>query len=208
MTWTVDTVPWALKPLVWFYGIVAASLFWLFLTVWRVTLNVRIEGQLDSPIQVLWHQHLVLYFLIHKKFDPTSCWMQHPALYMKPIHLLLQWKGVRKLAFGSSGSKGRAALSHVIAHVNSGGTTVICPDGPAGPPMTIKKGVFILAKENQSCVNAISFQCEKPIYLPTWDRKIIPLPFSTVRVRINPSIQACPDKSEVLQQKLSSFLAS
>jgi len=201
--WSVQNTPYGIRPFIWLYGILGASLIWLFLTLWRKTIRVTFSGDGDRRIDVLWHENLILYFLFHPKTQPKSIWMQHPALYMKPTHQLLHWMGVEKMAFGSTGNGGRAALDEVISFLQEGGSTVITPDGPAGPPLSIKKGVLILSIQTKTPVTPVCFHCSHPIRMPTWDGKIVPRPFSSVRIHCHSAVKLDMEDSRILSDALS-----
>ena len=184
-SYSVESAPALIRGLTVVYGFSVAALIWLFLFVYRLTLRVQVLGDRETRIEALWHENLLFYFLVFNKSRRESVWMQHPALYMKPIHLLLNWRGVKHLAYGSSGNDGKSALDQVIGGLNEGKMTVITPDGPAGPPLTLKRGVVLLAEQTGLPVTAISFQAQWCVRLPTWDKKRIPLPFSAVTVHFH-----------------------
>ena len=107
MNYTVRDAPIWLRGPVWVYGFSTAALLWVFLRVYRLTLRIEFHGRRDARIEALWHEDLLLYFLTFTGRPGESIWMQHPALYMRPVHLLLRWRGVTELAYGSSGHDGQ-----------------------------------------------------------------------------------------------------
>ena len=203
MKWTVETAPKTIKFIVSIYGLIGACLLWFILALWRQTIKYRVTGDGDRRIEALWHHNLILYFMFYSKTKQKSCWMQHPALYMKPTHYLLKWMGVDRLAFGSTGNAGKAALEEIISLLLKDYKTVITPDGPAGPPLTAKKGVFLLSAKTDLPVTAVAFHCSKPMRLPTWDRKILPWPFSTVRIHFHSSLNICHKNHDTFSHQLS-----
>jgi lysophospholipid acyltransferase (LPLAT)-like uncharacterized protein len=108
--------------------------------------------------------------------------MNHPAWYMKPIHIFLGWMGVRSLVLGSSGHGGRAALAALVPHLRTGAATFLNPDGPHGPAHVVKDGVLDLAIATGAPVVAMRCACHRALRLPTWDRKLVPVPFSRIDV--------------------------
>jgi lysophospholipid acyltransferase (LPLAT)-like uncharacterized protein len=91
---------------------------------------------------------------------------------------------------GSSSRGGQKALLQMIRHLNLGNricTTVL--DGPQGPPYIAKKGLLLLAKKSGvplipgiwSARRAITFE-------KSWDKTMIPWPFSRVVVAYGPPL--------------------
>jgi lysophospholipid acyltransferase (LPLAT)-like uncharacterized protein len=85
---------------------------------------------------------------------------------------------------GSSSHGGAPALRSCIRALKSGSTIVITPDGPRGPREIVKKGVAQIALLSGAPVIPVSVVAENALRLNSWDRTMIPLPFSKVVVRI------------------------
>jgi lysophospholipid acyltransferase (LPLAT)-like uncharacterized protein len=85
---------------------------------------------------------------------------------------------------GSSSHGGAPALRRCIRALKSGSTIVITPDGPRGPREIVKKGVAQIALLSGAPVIPVSVVAENALRLNSWDRTMIPLPFSKVSVRI------------------------
>lgn len=182
---TVANAPW---PLLWaanLFGAVAA-LGWLTLAFF-LRLLLRIEWLPTTPptgaaIYVFWHQWLPVWFVINPALNTPQVWMQHPVLGMRPIHFTLLMMGVKKLIYGSSGHGGRAALDQLARWVAQGHSTVLTPDGPAGPPKKAKSGAVELAAQTQVPLVPVRFEVSRKWLMPTWDRKVFPLPLAKVSV--------------------------
>ena len=181
----VDKVPFILRPLIFLYGWSMALLFRIVIVTLRATCKIIIQKPLasDNAIYTFWHDQLLLYFMTFHKPWGRQVWMNHPLWYMKPVHLTLcKFMGVEKLALGSTGTSGTSALADVIGYLGKGYSTVITPDGPAGPAYRAKTGIFTMARESKRPIIAIQFKVSRFIRLPTWDRKIFPLPFSKIEI--------------------------
>ena len=59
---------------------------------------------------------------------------------------------------------------------------LIAPDGSTGPAHEFKPGAIMLARLSGSPVVPLSFSCTRGVKLGTWDRLLLPLPFSRVEV--------------------------
>jgi lysophospholipid acyltransferase (LPLAT)-like uncharacterized protein len=87
---------------------------------------------------------------------------------------------------GSSSKGGREALRHMIARLRAPGgvkkaATVL--DGPRGPRCVAKAGMILLAKRAELPLLPVMVSAYPALTLKkTWDRTLIPLPFSRVLV--------------------------
>lgn len=164
---------------------------YLILTVLRATLRIRRIGvehiKKDTPyIFAMWHDHNGPMFATSFFRDTGGDFilLNHPIWVMKPVHVLLRLLGVRRLALGSTGHGGRAAATEVVAALKRGCYSHINPDGPAGPPHQLKKGVLHIAAESGAAIVPVQFHCERQWVLKSsWDGKRLPLPFSRVTIQ-------------------------
>ena len=123
--------------------------------------------------------------------------MNFPAWHMKPIHILLKLIGTKKLALGSSGHSGKAALKEVIGYLKQGYNTVINPDGPSGPVKKLKHGVLEMSLATGVPVIPLKIITSKKIeFSKTWDKKRIPLPFSVLTVEYGEPVQVTAETYE------------
>ena len=213
MSWRVDNLPRVLQPLLWLEGTCAAALLWLLWALLKATVRVRHVGRPPddaavSSIECAWHDCLLPYFLIRMPYPKAYVWMNHPAWFMKPIHVLLGWMGVDELALGSSGHGGRAALAALIPSVQAGKPTFLNPDGPYGPAHQVKDGVLDLSIATGVRILALRFEYSAALRLPTWDRKFIPLPFSRVDVVYTPIDAVRPDTREASRAEIGRALGA
>jgi lysophospholipid acyltransferase (LPLAT)-like uncharacterized protein len=93
---------------------------------------------------------------------------------------------VERLGFvairGSSSRDGASGLRNLQRAYLSGHYCAITADGPRGPAQVAKPGVTQLAKLVDSTVSAIYVHPEKAWELRSWDRFLIPKPFSRVTI--------------------------
>ena len=86
---------------------------------------------------------------------------------------------------GSSANKrkkkdkgGAAALAETTRRLRTGSVVCITPDGPRGPAEKVLAGPVILAQRTGAAIIPYALAC-KPVWrLDTWDRFMIPMPFS------------------------------
>ena len=90
---------------------------------------------------------------------------------------------------GSSSRGGALALRMCIRELQRGNPIVITPDGPRGPCEIAKKGVAQIALIAGADVIPISVVPERAWRLRSWDRFMIPKPFSRVTIRIGAPLE-------------------
>jgi lysophospholipid acyltransferase (LPLAT)-like uncharacterized protein len=175
------------------YGYVLGFLWFMGLLLLRLTLAVRVTGaknlSADSNyIFCIWHEAGPLSFQwwtprfpLYMRHRPHA-WMQHPAWYTKPVGVLLNLIGVRQLVLGSTGNGGRRAADELVAYLKAGYSTLIAPDGPSGPARTMKKGVLHMALQSGVPIVPLRVAATRSFRSKSWDRKMQPLPFSTIHV--------------------------
>lgn len=86
---------------------------------------------------------------------------------------------------GSSNRTGAKALRDLYQIIHHDGvSTVTTPDGPTGPIFKFKPGAVMLSQLSQCPILPMAFVAESAWYLKSWDRFIIPKPFSRVTINI------------------------
>jgi lysophospholipid acyltransferase (LPLAT)-like uncharacterized protein len=191
------------------YGFIVAALFWV---AWRLlgfTVNVRhINAPTATPhtVDCAWHETLLPYFVGAMPYRKAYVWMNHPAWYMKGIHVFLKWVGVRQLVLGSSGHGGRKALHALVPLLKQGASTFLNPDGPYGPLHVVKDGVLDLAEQSGLPVVAIHVKCHRAWRISTWDRKWIPKPGSLVELTYSDPWLVTPANRETVRVSIEKHL--
>lgn len=208
--YTVTDVPLWCRPLHLLLSVLVAftvySIFVLFHFLCRI--EYRGKGQLiSSPnhIYSMWHENLIPYFIVHIRYKRKYTWLNHPAWFMKPIHMILFMMGTKKLALGSSGNSGRKALNEIIDDLKDGKNTVINPDGPSGPVKELKEGVLEMALVTG--VPVVPLKIITPVawvWKFTWDHKRIPVPFSKVIVEYGTPVKVTEENYEKAKQEIVS----
>ena len=93
---------------------------------------------------------------------------------------------IRRFGFdvvrGSSSKMGSTALLQLSQVLAEGGDVVITPDGPRGPAYQLGPGPVFLAQKTGAPVLPINLEYSHCWRINSWDRFILPRPFSQVRV--------------------------
>ncbi len=188
----VDKIPWYMIPFFLLFGYGIGVFFFVYIWLMHLTCRIQFTGTNpalnSSAVYCIWHESLVLYFIAFPKVS-KQVWMNHPAWYMKPVHVLLRLTGVEHICLGSSGNSGKLALQHVIEYLLKGYSTTVACDGPAGPPKELKPGVLLMSRDAKVPVIPLRFSCSRSFRIGGWDRKIIPGLFSEITVHIGPDTQ-------------------
>ena len=96
---------------------------------------------------------------------------------------------------GSSTRGGAEAFRRLVRLGRSGGNLVLTPDGPKGPRQVAKVGVVQLARATGLPIVPMAFGCSKKKLFASWDRFIMPYPFSQGIFLIGTPLSVPPDAS-------------
>jgi len=91
---------------------------------------------------------------------------------------------VKKLGFfpfrGSPGKGGAAALKGIISAFRNGPGGGFVADGSQGPAQVAQKGLLLLAMYSGSPIFPVSFAANRCWRFRTWDKTLLPMPFTRV----------------------------
>ena len=161
------------------------------LQLWARTLRFEIDdraGVVGTPatpryIGALWHNRLLLLPHVIQRYLPQR---KGAALISASRDGALLADLVQRFGFdvvrGSSSRKGVAAMLQLADVMANGRDAVITPDGPRGPAYEIGPGIVFLAQKSGAAVVPINMEYASCWRLKSWDRFILPRPFSAVRV--------------------------
>ena len=102
---------------------------------------------------------------------------------------------------GSSSRGGQRGLREMEAMVKAGGAVAFTIDGPRGPRYVAKKGPVLLARLTGLPITAFYVAVEKSWVLKTWDRMVIPRPFSRAYVRVAKFIYVAADADDAALER-------
>jgi lysophospholipid acyltransferase (LPLAT)-like uncharacterized protein len=121
---------------------------------------------------------------------------------------------IRKFGFvavkGSSSRNAVRALLGLRRALEEGWTVAFTLDGPRGPRYKVKPGPVALARSSGVSLTMFHAAVDRAWVLNTWDRLIIPKPFSRILMRFGRLItvpaHACDEDLERYQQELQDSL--
>ena len=110
-----------------------------------------------------------------------------------------------------STSRGGAAAIRQLKHYAKFSNIGLTPDGPRGPRRKMSPGLIFLAGKLGLPIIPIGIGVSSPLRLNTWDRFVIPKPWSRIRLIIGPRIpiprknsrEELASKSESIEQILN-----
>jgi lysophospholipid acyltransferase (LPLAT)-like uncharacterized protein len=192
-----------MRPL--YRSILAAATFHRFLyhlvRIYSGTFRLRIENEapwrrmIDKGTPVLlcaWHQQFfaaIRPFKRYARYQPALMISQsRDGSIIAAVARQTGWKTVR----GSSSRGGKPALRSMIRHLQCAGLAAHILDGPTGPMGTVKAGAIRLAHAAQATIVPFSVSADRAVYFHSWDRFMLPLPFSRVTLRFGDPLRFTP----------------
>lgn len=169
-----------------------------FIQVYSMTLRLRIVNEekwqnlLKSGRPVLlcaWHQQLfsaIRYFRTYSKFNPGLMISQSKdGDLIAGVANKTGWYTPR----GSSTRGGKNAMDAMIKHLKEYGFGAHLLDGPTGPVGKVKAGIIKMAQETDAFVVPFYITVQKAWLFNSWDRFVLPKPFSKVTLTFGDTIQ-------------------
>jgi lysophospholipid acyltransferase (LPLAT)-like uncharacterized protein len=153
------------------------------LRTWRLTVRVQSRnGGVRKPpyVLALWHGRVI--GSIMDNYDCGCVTMASRSSDGALAAGIVEQLGITA-ARGSSSRGGREALTEMEDMVRSGVPfAALTVDGPRGPWREVKPGVLALARRLSVPLIPITFSCRRTWVLRSWDRMVLPKPFSRVVV--------------------------
>ncbi|NPB03667.1 MAG: lysophospholipid acyltransferase family protein [Thermotogae bacterium] len=156
------------------------------LSLWVKTLRIELileSEPLFPSVAVFWHGRMLILPVVFKDVaDRVS------VLISNHRDGELAAKVIRELGFkvvrGSTGrgKGGSSAFLKMLSLLEKGESVAITPDGPRGPREVMKEGAIKLSRKSGAPLLPITFGCSRGYKLSSWDRFLIPAPFSKCRV--------------------------
>lgn len=142
---------------------------------------VREQGA--AVIFALWHRHAFFVPLLRgvQRQPITVLLSAHRDAQIVAVAVRL--RGLKVVA-GSSTRGGLKAYLHLRRVLDQRESVCITPDGPKGPAEQVKAGVIHLAQLSGCAIVPVAVACSRVHRLRSWDRSVLPLPFSRVVIAL------------------------
>jgi hypothetical protein len=141
----------------------------------------------------LWHGRMFLSIQAHRGEGIATM-----ASQSKDGEWIARWleKNGYAVVRGSTTRGGSRALRQMVRLVRSGRHAALTVDGPKGPPRVVQPGVVQLARLTGAWILPITSSSSRPRFLASWDRYLVPYPFSKAVVAYGDSFPIPPDVSD------------
>ena len=123
----------------------------------------------------LWHGRMFLSIQAHRHEEIVTM-----ASQSKDGEIIAGWleRNGYSVVRGSSTRGGSEALREMVRRIRSGSNAALTVDGPTGPPRRAQPGIVQLARLTGGWILPVSSSSGRPKFLRSWDRYLVPMPFS------------------------------
>ncbi|HVN84441.1 MAG TPA: lysophospholipid acyltransferase family protein [Candidatus Binatia bacterium] len=177
--------------------------------LWVVAKTIRIEyrgadtlfgcwARGERVIIAFWHNRAVLMPVPYRGEKMCIMNSQHRDGEIA-TRALARW-GIRSVR-GSATRGGVGGFLQLVDAYRAGYDLAVVPDGPRGPRYVVKPGVIHLAKATGARIFPVAYDAAWKRRLRSWDRLIIPLPFSRVVFVVGEPIAVVRDSDEVALER-------
>ncbi len=174
---------------------------WLLVRLIGPTLRYSVSTEEGGPsgdwagcaIYAFWHRCIIpaLYYYRRRRIGVMTS-SSFDGEYIARIINKFGFRAVR----GSSTRGGGRALQEMQDVLDAGDAVAFTIDGPRGPRYVAKRGPVLLARNTNLPIYVFHCAVERAWVLNSWDRFMIPRPFSRVAVRFSRVIEVPPDAEE------------
>ena len=196
---------------------VAFSAAWL-LRIWFASCRTTVHGADfrrraeegdKAVIAIFWHYSL-LYIFYHLRTESAAVLVSasEDGDYIAALARSLKFNTVR----GSRNRRGLRALKELIGCLERGEHVGIVADGSQGPPLVVQPGAILMASRTGSPVLPMTWSASRYIAFHSWDRTVLPLPFSRIHFHYGEPLYVPPGTSgsevELYRRQLEERLAA
>lgn len=149
-------------------------------------------------IYASWHGRLVLFFLLAKINDTAVMTSNSKD---GAFAAAMQKAGGCAVFRGSTKKGGKNALEKITEYmINEGRPAMLSVDGPTGPIFETKMGVAKLGQDTGYPIIPVTFSGKRVKVIKSWDRCMVPKPFSKCTITFDDPIYATEDLEETIKK--------
>lgn len=176
-------------------------LIYLLLKALFFTYRLRITYEHDMPIAThqqpgifyFWHQGIISGMLFFSRTKHQGYCIVSPSKDGKIAGFLCKKLGFTVL-YGSAHKNTISLLRQTFTVLDQHQQICLIGDGSRGPAFRLQPGIIHLAERTQLPLVFIECKPKKALTLSSWDHFHIPLPFSTIEVRIHQPVYPALDR--------------
>ena len=137
------------------------------------------ENQGKNFILAFWHRHLLFmpYSYRGRRISVLVSQSKDGELIASTVARL----GIDSTR-GSSSRGGVSGMKTMLKKAAEGWDIAFTPDGPRGPAREVQPGVILAAAATGLPIQPVAIAASRAKLLRSWDRFLVPLPFSTVHI--------------------------
>jgi lysophospholipid acyltransferase (LPLAT)-like uncharacterized protein len=190
----------------------ASTVFYWIIRLYSATFRLKVEGETQwfnyfeqggKVLLCAWHQQFFTGVRLCKKYRKYQPSLMSSKSLDGQIAAGIAGRAGCYTVWGSSSNSASAALREMIRRLNDHRLAVHILDGPRGPLGVVKPGAIAIAQGAGAVIVPIVIIADRAWYLHSWDRFMIPKPFSRVTVKYFAKIELPPemDKAEYENQR-------
>ena len=165
----------------------------------------------ETPRVILfWHEALLPLLWHHRNQDLAVLVSDsRDGQYVGDLGLALGYRVIP----GSSSKGATRALLKAVRALREGCSVGFSPDGPRGPRQTMKPGVILAAQRARAPIVPVHATSDRAWRLNSWDKFLIPKPFSRVRIfygqpfTVGPGEQALADATATATSAMADLVS-
>ena len=171
-------------------------------TIGRDRLRPLLESR--KVIFAFWHSRILLVSYIYKGLNAVT--LVSKSKDGEIIARILHRQGQFSVR-GSTGKGGLRALAQQIKRMNTTGDPgAVIPDGPQGPCCKVQPGIITLAQKTGFSIVPITYSARRVKVFDSWDRFMLPWPFTRCRVVYGEPVRIEPDADAASRERSRKFL--
>ncbi len=159
-----------------------------------------VQNYSGNYILTLWHGR-IFYLFYHLRRRADFHLLISPSVdgdLLARLALLMGYSVIR----GSSFKKAISSTRSLIKILKRGERIIIIADGSRGPRLKAQSGCIQIAGITNSPVIPMTYGAKRKIELSTWDRFVLPLPFSCCTINYGNLISVPPHPNEkIIEEK-------
>jgi lysophospholipid acyltransferase (LPLAT)-like uncharacterized protein len=165
--------------------------------------QARLVQEGAPPILMSWHGHLLPLIYHHRNQGAVALASEHrDGEYITRVLARLGFGAAR----GSSTRGGSRGLRDLVKAARAGRILAITPDGPRGPRHRVKGGALVAARLTGRPILPMVAVASRGWNLCSWDRFLVPKPFSRVRIIYAPPFTVPRDADDGELERLAGVL--
>lgn len=154
---------------------------WILYFTCKNKFHIKDKLENKNVIVVFWHNELLMMPFLYRQIRKTPNIFVIISQHFDGLLIAKLCEYFKLNVINGSSSKGGVkVLIQAIKKIKENADVAITPDGPKGPMYSIADGVIAIAQKTGASIVIFRTECNKYWRLNTWDRLIIPKPFSQI----------------------------